>query len=71
MVLLVAMECGGSGCCEVTWVDCLGRQCLQRVKDSVEKGILIDVWPLFDADSLVEDGPMPTAFKSTPFFENL
>jgi hypothetical protein len=46
-------------------------QCLQRVKDSVEKGILIDVWPLQDADSLVDDGPMPPAFKSSPFYQKL
>jgi len=58
----------GNMTCEFGW---LGRQCLQRVKDSSEKGILIDVWPLYDAISLVQDGPMPTHFQCTPFFKNL
>jgi hypothetical protein len=44
---------------------------LQKVKDCVEQGIIIDVWPLSDADSLVDDGPMPPKFKPTAFFEQL
>lgn len=44
-------------------------ECVQRVKDSVEKGILIDVWPLNDAESAVDDGDMPNTFQATDFWK--
>jgi hypothetical protein len=44
-------------------------ECVQRVKDSVEKGILIDVWPLNDAESAVDDGDMPRTFQATGFWK--
>ena len=44
-------------------------ECVQRVKDSVEKGILVDVWPLNDADSVADDVEMPPQFKPNDFFK--
>jgi hypothetical protein len=54
---------------------------LQRVKDAVAQGILIDVWPLrvqvpdddelsfFEAISLADgEGPMQADFKNADFF---
>ena len=49
----------------------MSRNCLQKVKDCVEQGITIDVWPLHDAHSLTDDAPMPPKFKSTTFFQKL
>jgi hypothetical protein len=57
---------------------------LQRVKDAVTQGVLIDVWPLrvqvpdddelsfFEAISLADDdGPMQADFKNAHFFKKL
>ena len=44
-------------------------ECVQRVKDSVEKRILVDVWPLNDALSVVDDIDMPPTFKPKDFFK--
>jgi len=67
------MECCSKAKVAVTWRDAcasMSRQCLQKVEDCVP-GITIDVWPLHDAHSLTDDGPMPPKFKSTPFFQKL
>ena len=66
------MECCSKAKVAVTWRDAcasMSRQCLQKVEDCA--GITIDVWPLHDAHSLTDDGPMPPKFKSTPFFQKL
>ena len=57
---------------------------MQRVKDAVAQGVLIDVWPLrvqvpdddelsfFEAISLADDeGPMQADFKKADFFKKL
>jgi hypothetical protein len=62
----------------------MSRSCLQRVKDAVAQGVLIDVWPLrvqvpddddlsfFEAISLADDdGPMQADFKNADFFKKL
>jgi hypothetical protein len=70
------------------WVVCvclwMSRSCLQRVKDAVAQGVLIDVWPLrvqvpdddelrfFEAISLADDeDPMQADFKNADFFRML
>ncbi len=63
------------------------RSCLQRVKDAVAQGVLIDVWPLrvqvpdldgddelcfFEAISLADgEGPMQADFINANFFKKL
>jgi hypothetical protein len=62
----------------------MSRSCLQRVKDAVAQGILIDIWPLrvqvpdddelsfFEAISLADDnGPMQADFTNAIFFKKL
>ena len=73
------------GCVGGVWVWVwMSRSCLQRVKDAVAQGVLIDVWPLrvqvpddddlsfFEAISLADDdGPMQADFKNADFFRML
>ena len=52
-------------------------KCLQKVKDCVEQGMLIDLWPLSDADSRADDDDDddddggPSKFFPSDFFRQL